>query len=68
YEEKDTIGKRYRRHDAIGTPYCITVDHQTLEDNTVTLRERDSMKQERIPADKISGIVAKSLAMKTQGL
>ena len=68
YEEKDTIGKRYRRHDAIGTPYCITVDHQTLEDNTVTLRERDSMKQKRIPADKISGIVAKSLAMKTQGL
>lgn len=68
YEEKDTIGKRYRRHDAIGTPYCVTVDHQTLEDNTVTLRERDSMKQERIPVDKISGVVTKSLAMKTQGL
>ncbi len=48
YEEKDAIGKRYRRQDAIGTPYCITVDHQTLEDNTVTLRDRDSMKQERV--------------------
>ncbi len=68
YEEKDTIGKRYRRHDAIGTPFCVTVDHQTLEDNTVTLRERDSMKQERIPVDKISGIVAKSLALKNHGL
>ena len=68
YEEKDTIGKRYRRHDAIGTPYCITVDHQTLEDNTVTLRERDSMKQERIPMDKIAGIVAQSLTLRAQGL
>jgi glycyl-tRNA synthetase len=48
YEEKDTIGRRYRRMDAIGTPYCITIDHQTLQDNTVTIRERDSMKQERI--------------------
>ena len=48
YEEKDAIGKRYRRQDAIGTPYCITVDHQTLEDNTVTLRERDSMEQTRV--------------------
>ena len=48
YEEKDAIGKRYRRQDAIGTPYCVTVDHQTKEDNTVTIRYRDSMKQERI--------------------
>jgi glycyl-tRNA synthetase len=48
YEEKDAIGKRYRRQDAIGTPYCITIDHQTLEDNTVTIRDRDTMKQERI--------------------
>ena len=48
YEEKDAIGRRYRRQDAIGTPFCITVDHQTLEDNTVTLRERDSMKQTRV--------------------
>jgi glycyl-tRNA synthetase len=51
YEEKDAIGKRYRRQDAIGTPYCITIDHQTLQDNTVTIRERDSMKQERIAVD-----------------
>ena len=48
YDEKDSIGKRYRRQDAIGTPYCITGDHQTLEDNTVTLRERDSMEQTRV--------------------
>lgn len=48
YDEKDSIGKRYRRQDAVGTPYCITVDHQTLEDNTVTLRHRDSMEQERV--------------------
>lgn len=61
YEEKDAIGKRYRRHDAIGTPFCVTVDHQTLEDNTVTIRERDSMKQERISIDDISGLVAKRL-------
>ena len=44
---KDSIGKRYRRQDAIGTPYCVTVDHQTLEDNCVTLRNRDTMQQER---------------------
>jgi len=57
YEEKDAIGRRYRRQDAIGTPYCITVDHQTLEDNTVTIRERDSMQQDRIPIDQISSII-----------
>jgi len=48
YEDKDTIGKRYRRQDAVGTPFCITVDHQTLEDDTVTLRNRDTMEQERV--------------------
>lgn len=64
YEEKDTIGKRYRRHDAIGTPYCVTVDHQTLEDNTVTIRERDTMQQDRIPIDQIRGIVAERLRLK----
>lgn len=64
YEEKDAIGKRYRRHDAIGTPFCVTVDHQTLEDNTVTIRERNSMQQERISIEKISGIVAESLKAK----
>jgi glycyl-tRNA synthetase len=56
YEEKDAIGKRYRRQDAIGTPYCVTVDHQTLQDNTVTIRERDSMKQDRV---QISDVRAK---------
>ena len=64
YEEKDSIGKRYRRHDAIGTPFCVTVDHQTMEDNTVTIRERDSMKQERVSIDGISDIVAKNVSAK----
>jgi glycyl-tRNA synthetase len=58
YEEKDAIGKRYRRQDAIGTPYCITVDHQTLEDNMVTIRDRDSMKQERVNVSELSAIIA----------
>ncbi len=49
FDEKDAIGKRYRRQDAIGTPYCITIDHDTLNDECVTVRERDSMKQERVP-------------------
>jgi glycyl-tRNA synthetase len=57
YEEKDSIGKRYRRHDAIGTPYCITIDHQTLEDNTVTIRDRDTMKQDRVAIEKLHGII-----------
>jgi len=57
YEEKDAIGKRYRRQDAIGTPFCITVDHQTLEDNTVTIRHRDSMAQERVPAHDLDKII-----------
>ncbi|HMU45440.1 MAG TPA: glycine--tRNA ligase [Chitinophagaceae bacterium] len=61
YEEKDTIGKRYRRMDAIGTPFCVTVDHQTKEDNTVTIRYRDSMKQDRIPISQIRDIVLNSL-------
>ncbi|MEC7864225.1 MAG: glycine--tRNA ligase, partial [Bacteroidota bacterium] len=61
YEEKDSIGKRYRRQDAIGTPFCITVDDQTLENNTVTLRDRDTMKQERVSADKLHAIIAKKI-------
>jgi glycyl-tRNA synthetase len=61
YEEKDTIGKRYRRMDAIGTPFCATVDHQTKEDNTVTIRFRDSMKQERIPIDKIKELITEAI-------
>ena len=61
YDEKDAIGRRYRRQDAIGTPYCITVDHQTTQDNTVTLRERDSMKQERVGIDRLSAIISERL-------
>ncbi|MFA6884301.1 MAG: glycine--tRNA ligase, partial [Paludibacteraceae bacterium] len=65
YEEKDTIGKRYRRQDAIGTPFCVTVDHQTLEDNTVTLRYRDTMKQERVKVEELHKIVGDQVNMKT---
>lgn len=53
YDEKDAIGRRYRRQDAIGTPYCITIDNQTLEDNTVTIRERDTMQQQRVAVEDI---------------
>ena len=62
YEEKDAIGKRYRRMDAIGTPFCITIDHQTKEDNTVTLRHRDSMQQERLAIHTIQSIVDKLIS------
>ncbi|MER3497440.1 MAG: glycine--tRNA ligase [Chitinophagaceae bacterium] len=61
YEEKDTIGKRYRRMDAIGTPFCVTVDQQTKEDNTVTIRYRDTMEQERVPAERVKEIVMKEI-------
>jgi glycyl-tRNA synthetase len=61
YEEKDAIGKRYRRMDAIGTPFCITIDHQTKEDSTVTIRYRDTMEQERIPINRIREIVEKQI-------
>ena len=57
YDEKDSIGKRYRRQDAIGTPYCITIDHQTLEDDTVTIRDRDTMAQERIPISNLVNVI-----------
>jgi len=61
YDEKDSIGKRYRRQDAIGTPYAITIDHQSLEDKTVTIRDRDTMKQERIQLSEIhSFLLAKT--------
>jgi glycyl-tRNA synthetase len=62
-EDKDTIGKRYRRQDAIGTPYCITVDHQTLQDNTVTIRERDTMKQERVILNHVPKIIQDRVSM-----
>lgn len=63
YEEKDAIGKRYRRQDAIGTPFCVTIDHQTKEDQTVTIRYRDSMTQERIPISSVKDLVLKATAM-----
>lgn len=64
YDEKDSIGKRYRRQDAIGTPYCITVDHQTKEDNTVTIRFRDTMKQERVTIDKLKEIITEKVSFR----
>lgn len=64
YDEKDAVGRRYRRQDALGTPYCITVDHQTKEDQTVTLRHRDTMKQERILISDISNKIRNSIAYK----
>lgn len=63
YEEKDTIGKRYRRMDAIGTPFCVTIDHQTKEDQSVTIRYRDSMLQERIPISEIKDLVLEKTKM-----
>lgn len=61
YEEKDTIGKRYRRMDALGTPFCVTIDHQTKEDQMVTVRHRDSMAQERIPLSEVIDLVQKAI-------
>ena len=63
YEEKDSIGKRYRRQDAIGTPFCITIDHQTKEDQTVTIRHRDSMTQERISLASVKDMVMDKIKM-----
>jgi glycyl-tRNA synthetase len=62
-EDKDSIGKRYRRQDAIGTPYCITVDHQSLEDNMVTIRERDTMHQVRVAIDQLPKIIGEKVSM-----
>ena len=64
YDEKDAIGRRYRRQDALGTPYCITVDHQSIEDSTVTLRDRDSMQQDRIAIANLPDLLDKKLNMK----
>lgn len=64
YDEKDAIGRRYRRQDAIGTPYCVTVDFQSLEDDTVTIRERDSLDQERVLASKVEAIVSERVDMR----
>ena len=65
YDEKDSIGKRYRRQDAIGTPFCITVDHQTREDNCVTIRDRDTMTQERIPVAEVGSIIRERTDFRT---
>ncbi|MFZ6037056.1 MAG: glycine--tRNA ligase [Bacteroidota bacterium] len=65
YDEKDSIGRRYRRQDAIGTPFCVTVDHQTLEDSTVTIRERDSMQQKRVHIDEVENEISQKTDMKT---
>ena len=54
YDEKDAVGKRYRRQDAIGTPFCVTIDFDTLEDNTVTIRDRDTLEQERVKIGDVS--------------
>jgi glycyl-tRNA synthetase len=64
YDEKDSIGKRYRRQDAIGTPFCVTVDHQTNDDNTVTIRYRDTMAQKRVAIDELQGIISKQVSFK----
>jgi glycyl-tRNA synthetase len=65
FEDKDTIGKRYRRMDAIGTPFCVTVDHETLQNDTVTIRHRDSMKQDRVKISELKGILEKACSIKS---
>lgn len=64
YDEKDAVGRRYRRQDALGTPFCITVDHQTIEDQTVTIRHRDSMKQDRVNITDLKNIIENEVSMK----
>jgi len=64
YDEKDAVGRRYRRQDAAGTPFCITVDHQTIEDDTVTIRYRDTMEQERIKISEISEKMKETISYK----
>jgi glycyl-tRNA synthetase len=64
YDEKDSPGKRYRRQDAIGTPFCVMVDHQTMEDNTVTIRDRDTMLQERIAISDLNRKIAEKVDFK----
>jgi glycyl-tRNA synthetase len=65
YDDKDSIGRRYRRQDAIGTPYCITIDHQTPTDNTVTIRYRDTMEQERVTIERLKDIIAEKVNIRT---
>jgi glycyl-tRNA synthetase len=61
WDDRSNIGKRYKYQDEMGTPFCITIDYQTLEDNTVTIRERDSMKQDRISVDKVTSYLQEKL-------
>ena len=65
YDEKDSIGKRYRRHDALGTPFCVTVDHDTLDDNQVTIRDRDTMEQTRVPIASLHDIIDEKVSIKS---
>ena len=62
YDDAGSIGRRYRRQDEVGTPFCVTVDFDSLEDHQVTVRERDSMQQERLPIDRLVDHLAKHLA------
>ncbi len=64
YDEKDAVGRRYRRQDALGTPFCITIDHQTIEDKTVTIRHRDSMKQDRVSISELKEIIENEVSIK----
>ena len=65
YDEKDSIGKRYRRQDVIGTPFCVTVDHDSLQDNMVTIRHRDTMEQQRVPIDQLAQIIGEQVSLKS---
>ena len=65
YDDKDSIGRRYRRQDAIGTPYCITIDHQTLDDRSVTIRYRDSMQQERVKIEQLKDIISEKVSIQS---
>jgi glycyl-tRNA synthetase len=65
YDEKDAVGRRYRRQDANGTPFCITVDHDTLEDNTVTIRHRDSMEQKRVKIEDLRDIIKQEVDVRS---
>ena len=63
YDEKDSIGKRYRRQDAIGTPFCVTVDHDSLNDRCVTIRHRDTMEQQRVKIEDLHAIISKEVSL-----
>jgi glycyl-tRNA synthetase len=58
YDESGAIGRRYRRQDEVGTPFCVTIDGQTMQDGTVTIRDRDTLQQERVAADQVGAVIA----------